>query len=355
VTGSGNIVSYNTQTCSTGDVNYSFSGVEGTSDQITINPKAAMGSVTVSHYVNRFHPDNSLGTKSWWLITPTIVKDCNTITFKFRESDMNSLVLNQLKIFEWTGSEWLKHTEATYASSSSSSGFASITFNNLTLDPLRSSFQLTLGDQANSTLPVTLSSFDAVVISSSMVNIKWVTQSETNVFGYHIFRHSENNLTDALRISDYVISATNSSTEQVYLFKDEHVQPLSRYYYWLQSADLDGSIQYHGPVTVMTGDNNIVPPEIPLITGLKTAYPNPFNPSTTISFELAEPHSVCMEIFNIKGQKVVTLINENYLAGRHSIVWNGRDHYGIACQTGVYFCRMQANNYQEIYKLMILK
>ncbi len=209
---------------------------------------------------------------------------------------------------------------------------------------------------ADQTLPVCLSSFSVVPLSYSKLSINWVTQSETNVFGYHVYRHTENNLTDANRVSDCMIAAYNTSTEQSYAWEDKQIQALTTYYYWLQSADLDGCIEFHGPVCITTADDNMItPPVIPLITCIRHAYPNPFNPNTHIAFELEKADDIKLEIYNLKGQKVNTLLDCYYQAGRHSIAWNGCDHYGKACQTGVYFCRLLTSENAFMYKLMILK
>ena len=69
-------------------------------------------------------------------------------------------------------------------------------------------------------------------------------------------------------------------------------------------------------------------------------YPNPFNPSTTIKFDLRKAGYVNLEIYNIKGQKVRTLIDQQQEAGYHSKVWNGIDDSGNPIGSGIYFYRL---------------
>ena len=89
----------------------------------------------------------------------------------------------------------------------------------------------------------------------------------------------------------------------------------------------------------VVSDKTEFEPIIPL-TKLNQNYPNPFNPTTTIAYELAEAGLVSMEIYNLKGQKVNTLLNDSMAAGTHRVVWNGTDKYGRAVSSGIYYCRL---------------
>jgi len=86
--------------------------------------------------------------------------------------------------------------------------------------------------------------------------------------------------------------------------------------------------------------------------------PNPFNPSTTISYELPETVGalrVVMDVYNIRGQKVVTLVDELKDAGRYTVNWDGRDAGGRLVPSGVYFYRMTAGDFSAVRKMVILK
>ncbi len=85
-------------------------------------------------------------------------------------------------------------------------------------------------------------------------------------------------------------------------------------------------------------------------------YPNPFNPETTISFSVAQASSfVNLDIFNIKGQKVKTLVNSEINSGFHSVVWDGTSDNGKPVTSGVYFYKMQNLNYTKTKKMILLK
>jgi len=84
--------------------------------------------------------------------------------------------------------------------------------------------------------------------------------------------------------------------------------------------------------------------EIPQTFKLYANHPNPFNPSTTIRYELSEPSWVELTVFNVAGQKIVTLVAEQQNAGVHNAVWNGTLQDGMPAASGVYFCSLQARS-----------
>jgi subtilisin family serine protease len=99
-------------------------------------------------------------------------------------------------------------------------------------------------------------------------------------------------------------------------------------------------------------DDNSTPA---LVTTLKGNYPNPFNPQTTISYSVKNTSLVSIEVFNLKGQKVRTLVSETKATGSHSVLWNGLDDTGIAVSSGVYFYKMTSNGYTSTQKMMLMK
>ncbi len=84
-------------------------------------------------------------------------------------------------------------------------------------------------------------------------------------------------------------------------------------------------------------------------------YPNPFNPSTTISYQLPEPESVKLEIFDVLGRHVRTLVDKPQSAGNHSVVWDGRDQRGQKVASGIYIYSMKAGSFFDRRKLLLLK
>ena len=84
-------------------------------------------------------------------------------------------------------------------------------------------------------------------------------------------------------------------------------------------------------------------------------YPNPFNPETTISFALPKECKVNLSIYNIRGQKVKTLVNESKATGSHSVVWNGTDDNGRGVSSGIYFYRLSTDAFSQTYRMVLMK
>ena len=103
-------------------------------------------------------------------------------------------------------------------------------------------------------------------------------------------------------------------------------------------------------VVVVAGNIDTYLNPIPSEFGLGAAYPNPFNPVTTLSLALHEDGMVNMAVYNIRGQAVDVLVDRNMTAGYHSIVWNAD---GVA--SGMYFVRVETGTNSAIQKLMLLK
>jgi len=84
-------------------------------------------------------------------------------------------------------------------------------------------------------------------------------------------------------------------------------------------------------------------------------YPNPFNPTTTISFSIPEENHVALSIYNIKGQKVSTLINEQMQKGEHSVLWSGVDALNKPVSSGIYLYKIKVGNQESIKRMLLLK
>jgi hypothetical protein len=207
-------------------------------------------------------------------------------------------------------------------------------------------------------LPVVLSSFSASITTENSVVLEWITETESNMLGYNVYRNEEFDLNSAFQVNNLMISAHNSTETIVYFFADDTVESGISYFYWLQMNELDLSNTFHGPVSVTVeeqGEDDIS--TIEFSTTLKGAYPNPFNPSTTIAFSLAEKGQVTIAVFNLQGQLLQILaIDRPFDKGSHTISWNGKDKAGQPVSSGIYFYRMQTDDgYEETKKMTILK
>jgi hypothetical protein len=96
-------------------------------------------------------------------------------------------------------------------------------------------------------------------------------------------------------------------------------------------------------------------PDLPVAFGLAQNAPNPFNPSTTIRFDLAGPSPVKLKVYDVSGALVTTLVDEQLPAGRHQAVWHGRDDRGRAVPSGMYIYRLAAGPNLETRRMTLLK
>jgi len=207
------------------------------------------------------------------------------------------------------------------------------------------------------TLPVELSSFTATMaINANAIEITWITQSETNNSGFHLYRSLDDNLESASLISLLISDATAiSGTMRTYKYNDAEVEPDIRYYYWLESLSLNGASHYFGPVNTIIHFNPDTPPPVTKETCLNEAYPNPFSPLTTISYYLKEASSGTIEIYNQKGQLIRNHHFSQTIPDTYNFVWDGRDESGNEISSGVYFYKMTTGSFSSTKKLVYRK
>ncbi len=184
----------------------------------------------------------------------------------------------------------------------------------------------------SSLVPVELSSFFASVTLNN-VELNWTTATETNNFGFSVERRSEDSEFEEI---GFVKGNGTSTLINSYSFIDS--KPLSGVvYYRLKQIDLDGSINY---------SNEVLADNTGLIEGFRLLgnYPNPFNPSTTISFTLTEKENVRVLVRDILGSEVVEIFNGIASPGINRLQWNGTNSMGQTVNSGVYFYTVEVNN-----------
>jgi flagellar hook assembly protein FlgD len=94
---------------------------------------------------------------------------------------------------------------------------------------------------------------------------------------------------------------------------------------------------------------------IHFVNALSPAQPNPFNPRTTLRFSMAAGAPVTIEIFDVAGRRVRTLVNDTRGAGAYEEVWDGRNDRGYEVGSGLYFARMETGKFSATRKLTLLK
>lgn len=194
---------------------------------------------------------------------------------------------------------------------------------------------------SNVVVPVQLMNFTANWIDGR-VELNWSTASELNNYGFEIQRQF-NSQTNWTKIGFQKAHGTSSEVHH-YSFIDQP-QIGGKYRYRLKQLDLDGKF------SISSSREVIVPAKFALYQNS----PNPFNPETEISYQIPYDQQVTLEIYNMMGQRVVTLIDYHQEGGYHKVIWNGKDDSGRIVGSGIYFYRLKTENFEATRKLVLLR
>ncbi len=220
--------------------------------------------------------------------------------------------------------------------------------------------------QDDQSLPVELVHFSASV-SSGQIVLDWNTQSETDNMGFEIYRSTDPEkgyqCIASYHNSPSLVGAGNSNMAHQYRYVDGHIRKEIIYYYRLADVTFNGVRHFHGPVTAMvptTGGSSLkYSSNNPRTFALKRNFPNPFNPTTTIGFDIPQiaegPMSVQLIVFNTLGQRVRTLVDGILAAGSYTITWDGRNDVGEPVANGIYFYGLKAGGFTQFHKMMLMK
>ncbi|MBN1999417.1 T9SS type A sorting domain-containing protein [candidate division KSB1 bacterium] len=132
----------------------------------------------------------------------------------------------------------------------------------------------------------------------------------------------------------------------VYTYVDNDVEN-NQYFYRLKQIDKDGSYKYS--IICSTSGNG------PQIFILSQNFPNPFNSSTTIEYKVPKNCNVNIQIYNLVGQKIKTLVNTQKEKGEYKIYWDGTDDLGENISTGVYFYKINSGAFHNVKKLLLIR
>lgn len=198
-------------------------------------------------------------------------------------------------------------------------------------------------------VPVELSSFTASLTADKYVRLTWVSQSESNMWGYRVYRSESQDPAEMLMITPTMYQAGNTSSEQTYNHVDNEVEVGTTYYYWLESVEYNSNV-FHGPVSVTV--ENTTTPALPAITLMEAAYPNPFRTEGSTNIKVTLKENGTVTIYNLLGQVVRTFAVS---PGTNTVNWDGRDSRNKACGNGVYFYKLSTASYNETRKLVIMK
>lgn len=188
-------------------------------------------------------------------------------------------------------------------------------------------------------VPVELNSFTALMQNNNVL-LNWSTSSETNNVGFDIERRSANNNSGWQKIG-FVPGKGTTTEKSSYNFTD--VNPVEgKSYYRLRQNDLDGSTKVFNAVEV---DFNVVREY-----SLSQNYPNPFNPITSIQYAVSSRQFVSLKVFDVLGNEIETLVNEEKPVGTYELNWNAAN-----LPSGVYFYQLQAGEFVNTKKMILLK
>lgn len=112
---------------------------------------------------------------------------------------------------------------------------------------------------------------------------------------------------------------------------------------------------FPGDSLLLTATVDVTPQPVPEVFDLSQNYPNPFNPVTHIQFSLANKAKVKLEVFNVLGQRVKTLVDSDMAPGKHEVIWDGRNDAGARVGSGLYFYRLKAGDYVKSRKMILIK
>jgi hypothetical protein len=192
-------------------------------------------------------------------------------------------------------------------------------------------------------VPVELTSFTASVSEGSVV-LNWATATELNNQGFEIERSTPTHSWEKI---GYVPGFGTTTEPRSYTFVDATVITGS-YSYRLKQIDYNGTFSYSDVVGV---EVDFTPSEY----ALSQNYPNPFNPSTTIMYQVPKAGNVSMIVYDMLGQEVKTLVNNEVAPGAYQVHWDGLNNSGVSMSSGTYIYRMTAGDFVESKEMILVK
>ena len=179
--------------------------------------------------------------------------------------------------------------------------------------------------------------------SQSGVSLSWSSSTDEDFSYFNIYRQ------DLLSMESAVVFTSIDS-----FYTDLEVSSVGSYEYWVTAVDLSGleSEASSFVSAVLSAGEEM---GMPVNFALKQNYPNPFNPSTQIQYALPSESKVLISIYDLTGRKVKTLVNEVQSAGHKSVMWNATNEIGRPVSAGMYIYSIQAGNFIQNRKMVLMK
>jgi len=186
-------------------------------------------------------------------------------------------------------------------------------------------------------IPVELTSFNAITAGGN-VELNWATATETNNQMFEIERKTDKGQFVTI---GYVKGHGTTAEAQNYAYTDRNV-PVGSYCYKLKQLDYDGTFVY----------SNVIEVEVTSTVefSLFQNFPNPFNPTTVIKYQIPELSFVTLKIYDVLGSEILTVVHEEKPAGRYKIEFDA-----TTLPSGVYFYKLQASDFVETRKMVLMK
>ena len=174
------------------------------------------------------------------------------------------------------------------------------------------------------------------------IRLDWTLASGTGATGFQVYRSRTSTGSDREQITTQLITGVDRLS-----FVDSPPQP-GTYYYWIADFDAYGRSTLHGPIAVSLLS-------VPDTYRLSQSRPNPFNPNTTIEYDIPRTDQVVLRIYDTLGREVRTLVNARQPAGFHQVVWDGRNQQGLIVGSGIYLYTMTAGTFTQSKRMTLLK
>lgn len=210
---------------------------------------------------------------------------------------------------------------------------------------------------SDGSLPVDLIAF-SLIPASTQIKINWETAAESENLGFIIKRKEAGEA--AQTIADFNSHAAlkgmgNSSFGKKYSFIDEKAAAQTRYTYYLYDVSYAGEVTMIAQASLFFTGERSGTAYLPEQSQLFTNYPNPFNPQTTIPFNLKQAGWVKLTIYSALGRKIEQLYNGYLEGGSHKFVWNGRNAMGIEVASGTYMCILKTEDITHSLRLHLIR
>ena len=191
-------------------------------------------------------------------------------------------------------------------------------------------------------VPVELISFTSEFVNGK-VNLNWATATELNNLGFEVERKSDN---EVWRMIGFIEGKGTTTETQKYNFIDDLFGVAeSKVVYRLKQIDFNGTYEYSEEIEVV---------RIAASFSLEQNYPNPFNPATKLSFVIGHSSLVTLKVYDILGNEVATLVNEEKPAGEYEVEFSPESSI-MNPASGIYFYQLKAGDYIQSRKMILLK